>query len=749
MRQESTQHRLAVGGMRCAGCVAAVEKQLQALPGVTAVSVNFATHTAEVSGEVSITTLLQTLQDAGYAAAEMKDLSRDQAQREAAEQQRYRGRVRRAAVAAAVGLPLLLGGWFNLLPPLTTGSPLWLSIGAVTLLVLYYAGGHFFRGALQQLRHGAANMDTLVAIGTGAAWCYSMAVVIAPDAVPSLARHAYFEAAVVILAFINLGQALELRARRHTSAAIRQLIGLQPATARVIRDGVEQDVAIAHIALGERLRLRPGERVALDGEVESGDSSIDESLLTGEALPVVKGPGDRVVAGTINGRGSLIYRTTHIGDDTVLAHIIDRVRRAQGSKPPLAQRVDQIAGWFVPLILLLALLTFGGWLLLGPAPALSYAFVTTLTLLIIACPCALGLATPIAIMVGVGRAAEWGVLIRNGDALQRLGEATTVVFDKTGTLTLGKPTLLRVDTLPGWSRTTLLPAVAALEQASEHPLAAALVAALPSAADDTASLPAVTAFVAYPGRGVVGEVAGQSWCCGSAELLAQQGVDTAPLLPLITATAAAGETPIGVACDGVAVAVLGVADPIRPDAAAAIARLQRAGVRLQLLSGDHPAVVAAVAAQVGIPADAIAAQRLPEQKLAAIVALQQQGERVVMVGDGINDAPALAQADVGVAMGSGSDIAMESADVTLLHGALSGVADGIAISRATISNIRQNLWGAFLYNSLGIPIAAGLLYPISGLLLNPMIAGAAMALSSVTVVSNANRLRRFQPTDGR
>jgi Cu+-exporting ATPase len=606
---------------------------------------------------------------------------------------------------------------------------------------MVYSGKHFFVGAWKQFTHHSANMDTLIAMGTGSAWVYSMAIVLWPDAVPSFAHHAYFEAAAMIIALINFGSAMELRARGKTSEAIRRLIGLQPKTARVVRDGKEVDVPIVEVGLDETLRVRPGERVAVDGVVIDGESYLDESMITGEPLPVQKQVGDEVVGGTINTSGSFLYQAKRIGKDTVLARIIELVRGAQASKPAIGRLADKVAGVFVPSVLIVAVLTFLIWYNFGPEPELSYAIVVTMTVLIIACPCALGLATPISIMVGVGKAAEFGVLIRNGEALQQAGRMSTVVLDKTGTVTEGKPQVTTL--LPrGWlDEDKLLQIAATVEAASEHPLATAIIAAADARGMERLEM---ADFRADSGRGVSAMMNGQRVLLGSKRYLLEHGIDLGELPAQAEALARDGQIPLYIAMNNLAAGLIAVSDPIKADSKAAIERLHQLGIKVVLLSGDSRITAEAVGRAVGI--DEVIAEVLPAEKEQQIAALQQRGEIVGMVGDGINDAPALARAHVGFAIGGGTDVAIESADVTLMRGSLHGIADAIAISRATVRNIKQNLFGAFIYNTLGIPIAAGVLYPLLGLLLNPMIAGAAMAASSFTVVSNANRLRFFKPS---
>lgn len=733
--------RFAITGMSCAGCVVAVETALRDVPGVVGASVNFAERTAQVTGTPPATTLIAAVRDAGYDATELQDAAAE-TERDRAERARYQRLVRNTVVAGALAAPLMLAEMMGWLPALATsaGQAFWIATGLLTLGILFYAGGHFFIGAWRQFRHHNANMDTLIALGTGSAWFYSMLVTLFPTDVPSLARHAYFEAAVTIIALINLGSALESRARGKASAAIQRLLGLRPKTARLVDDGGERDVPIETLDLGALIRVRPGEKIPVDGLLIGGQSTVDESMLTGEPLPVVKREGDPVTGGTVNQSGTFVFQATRVGEDTVLAQIIASVRQAQNSKPPLGRLADRVAAVFVPSVLIVAVLTALAWFNFGPEPRAGFVLVTTLTVLIIACPCALGLATPISIMVGVGKAAEHGILIRDGEALQRAGQLTTVVLDKTGTVTIGRPTVSTVKALPGFDETTVLRLAAGLETGSEHPLAQAI---LNTARERGLTVPALERFEAIPGHGASGSVESRSLLVGNRPLLETAGIDTAPLATESERLAANGQTPVLVAIDDRAAGIIAVADPLKPDAAAAIRRLRDSGLRVALLTGDHTATARAIAAEAGI--DAVFAEVTPTVKGKVIADFQARGEVVGMVGDGINDAPALAQAEVGFAMGTGTDVAIESAGITLVGGSLHGVADAIAISRATVVNIRQNLFGAFLYNTLGIPLAAGALYPATGRLLDPMLAGAAMALSSFTVVSNANRLRRFRP----
>ncbi len=739
---ESKAIRLAVSGMSCAGCVATVEKALQRVPGVEQASVNFAEHTALVQGQAEAPQLIEAVTKAGYGASELRG-DESESEKASLELAHYRHLLRQAAVACAVGGALLVQGFSGLAPAMTTagGQTFWIVTGLVTLAVMVYSGGHFFSGAWRTLWNHNANMDTLIALGTGTAWLYSMVVAVFPGAVPTLAQHAYFEAAVIIIGLINVGSALEMRARGRTSEALKRLLNLQPKTARVIRDGRETDVEVAGIGLDETLRVRPGERIALDGEVIEGTSTVDESMLSGEPMPVEKGPGVEVIGGTINLSGTFLYRTRRIGKDTVLSQIVEMVRRAQSSKPPIGRLVDKVAAVFVPTVLIIAVVTFLAWFDLGPDPRLSFALVALMTVLIIACPCALGLATPISIMVGVGKAAEHGILIRNGEALQQAGRITTVVLDKTGTITQGHPVVTAVVPAEGWQEQRVLQLAASVEVGSEHPLADTVVSA---ARSQGLELVGAADFTASSGRGVRAMVDGDPVLLGNALFMAEQGVPIESLTGRAAALAEQGHTVMYVACGGRPAGLVAVSDPVKSDSGGAIARLHRMGLKVVMVTGDQAATARAIARQVGI--DEVMAEVLPQHKADKVAELQGRGEVVCMVGDGINDAPALARAHVGFAIGSGTDVAIESADVTLMRGSLHGVADAMEISRATLRNIKQNLAGAFVYNALGIPVAAGVIYPLFGLLLNPIIAGAAMAMSSVTVVTNANRLRFFTPS---
>ncbi|RIZ64741.1 MAG: Cu(2+)-exporting ATPase [Methylococcales bacterium] len=729
--------RLSILGMRCAGCVNAIESALAAVEGVTSVSVNFADHTATINGEADPEALKQAAKEAGFDAAVMEGFE-DPAEQEQQELQRYQTLMKKASVAGAFGAALMAAEHFSWLPEIgsTAGLWLWPEIAVLTLAILIYSGWHFYSGAIKSLRLRQANMDTLIALGTGSAWLYSCIVIDYADTLPALAKHAYFEAAVVILAFINLGSGLETLARGKTSSAIRQLIGLQPRTARVIRNAEEIDIAIEQVGLGDILRVRPGEKIAVDGILIEGHSTVNEAMLTGEAIPIEKIIGSQIVAGSINQTGSFLFKATRIGRDTALAQIVASVRLAQNSKPEIARLADKISSVFVPTVLVIAALTFLMWLSFGPEPSLGYAFVTSMTVLVIACPCALGLATPISVMVAVGRAAQSGILIRKGDALQTAGKLSCLILDKTGTVTEGKPIVSSIVALEDYSEEQVLQWAASLESGSEHPLAAAILSA---AANKQLTLDKIYNFAAIPGFGVSATLNDQQILFGNKALMDTKGIQLTRYNNKFEKLSTLGQTPMLLAVNDKIVGIIAVSDPIKNDSALAVQRLKDLGLRIIMVTGDNQITAHAIAKQAGI--SEVRAQVLPQDKAVVVMELQQQGEIVAMVGDGINDAPALAQANVGMAIGTGTDVAIESADIVILQGSLLKIPEIISLSKATVINIKQNLAGAFFYNIISIPVAAGLLYPMFGILLNPMIAGAAMALSSVTVVTNANRLR--------
>jgi len=732
--------QLLINGMSCASCVSRVQKALQAVPGVTQARVNLAERTALVMGSAPAAELVSAVEQAGYGAEAIEDdIKRRERQQETALATLKRFRWQ-AIVALLVGVPIMLWGMIGDNMMVTEANrSLWLGIGVLTLAVMVFAGGHFYTSAWKSLRNGTATMDTLVALGTGAAWLYSMSVNIWPQWFPMEARHLYYEASAMIIGLINLGHMLEARARQRSSKALERLLDLTPPTARVVTPEGEKNLPLAEVQPGMTLRLTTGDRVPVDGEIRDGEGWFDEAMLTGEPVPQQKGAGETIHAGTVVQDGSVLFTASAVGSHTTLSRIIRMVRQAQSSKPEIGQLADRISAVFVPVVVAIALLSGAIWYLFGPAPQIVYTLVIATTVLIIACPCALGLATPMSIISGVGRAAEFGVLVRDADALQRASTLDTLVFDKTGTLTRGKPEVVSITALEG-DETSALRLAAALEQGSSHPLAHAIVE---KAASD--ALPEVKQFRTLRGLGVSGEIDGQRVLLGNQALLAEQQIDTRALDEEIAAHASRGATPVLLAVEGKARALFAIRDPLRDDSVQALQRLHRAGYRLVMLTGDNPTTANAIAKEAGI--DEVIAGVLPDGKAEAIKQLQQQGRQVAMIGDGINDAPALAQADVGIAMGGGSDVAIETAAITLMRHSLMGVADALAIANATLRNMKQNLLGAFIYNSLGIPIAAGILWPLTGTLLNPVVAGAAMALSSITVVSNANRLLRFTPRD--
>ena len=740
---EMIEHELIIDGASCASCVSKIEKALLSVSGVQSAEMNFAQRTVQVKTNVDVTKLIQAVEKAGYNAKVSTSESEEEAldEKEQADWQYYKKLMRDMTLALVLGVPLMI--YSLVVGEMTVNTDterlVWLIVGLLTLGVMVFAGKHFYIGAWNSFKNHSANMDTLIALGTGTAWLYSMVVVFAPEIVPLMARHVYFEATAMIIGLINLGLALEVKARGKTSEAIKRLIGLQAKTARVIRDDKDIDIPIENVLLNDLIRVRPGERISVDGDVVEGHTSIDESMLTGEPMPVEKSAGGQVVAGTINKSGSIVFKATRIGKDTALAQIINMVKRAQNSKPPIGRLADVISAYFVPVVMIIAVLSALVWLNFGPSPAIAYAIVSATTVLIIACPCALGLATPMSVMVGVGKAAEAGVLIRNGEALQTASKITTMVLDKTGTITEGAPKVTDIIVAGSQTEDEILLLVASLEAGSEHPLAMAIVE---SAADKGISPEKVTDFASLSGMGVEATLQNKSLLFGNEKLMKQQGIAIDQFLDKAQQLAAEAKTPMYFAVDAELAAVIAVADPIKSDSIEAIKRLQNNGIRVVMLTGDNRMTAKAVASMVGITD--FVAEVMPEDKAKKVAEYQANGEIVGMTGDGINDAPALAHANVGFAIGTGTDVAIESADITLMRGSLHGLADAIAVSKATLTNIKQNLFGAFIYNVAGVPFAAGVLYPFFGLLLSPVIAGAAMAFSSLTVVTNANRLRFFK-----
>ena len=734
---------LIIEGAGCASCVGKIEKALMAVPGVQTAEMNFANRTVQVQGSAATELLVKAVEQAGYNAKNMASETESDAldEKEQADLAYYQKLMRQTWVALALGAPLMIYSLVvgEMTVTTTVERVIWLVVGLLTLAVMIVSGRHFYVGAWQSFKNHSANMDTLIALGTGTAWLYSMVVVFAPEAVPLMARHVYFEATAIIIGLIDLGLALELKARGRTSEAIKRLIGLQAKTARVIRDGEELDIAIEQVLLNDLVRVRPGEKIPVDGEVQEGHTTVDESMLTGEPMPVEKSTGDKLAAGTLNKTGTVVFKATRVGKDTALAQIINMVKRAQNSKPPIGRLADVISGYFVPVVMIIAVLSALAWLNFGPEPAIAFAIVSATTVLIIACPCALGLATPMSVMVGVGKAAEAGVLIRNGEALQTASKITAMILDKTGTITLGSPKVTDIVTQTDFNQDQVLQLAASVESGSEHPLAMAIVE---SAKERNLSVVKVESFNAIAGQGVEARVAGRALLFGNEKLMRERGIDIREFIETAQRLASEAKTPMYFAVDGRFAAIIAVADPIKEDSVAAIKRLQKNGIRVIMLTGDNRATAKAVAEKVGI--SEFFAEVQPADKASRVAELQMQNEIVGMTGDGINDAPALALANVGFAIGTGTDVAIESADITLMRGSLHGLADAIAVSKATLRNIKQNLFGAFIYNVAGVPVAAGVLFPVLGVLMNPVIAGAAMAFSSVTVVTNANRLRLFK-----
>ncbi|OJS98863.1 heavy metal translocating P-type ATPase [Marinobacter nauticus] len=733
------QITLSVSGATCASCVASIEKALLSVPGVTHAHMNLADNTATANGTGEPDALIKAVESAGYGASVIEDADAADDRRQAEDKKQYKVLLVKMAISLGLGLVLMVWGMgFDTMMVTEANQLTWINFGILTLGVMIATGGHFFTGAWKAFKHHNANMDTLIALGTGTAWLYSMVVSSVPELLPEMARHVYFEASAMIIGLINLGQALELRAKGKTSEAVRRLLDLRAKTARVIRNGEEQDLPVEQVRKGDHIRVRPGEKLPVDGVIIEGSTRIDESMLTGEPMPVSKAKDDEVSAGTLNTHGSIIYEATRVGSETALAQIIKLVKKAQGSKPAIGRLADRISSVFVPTVMLVAIAAALVWYNVGPEPAVVHMMIAATTVLIIACPCALGLATPMSVMVGVGKAAEYGALIRQGDALQTAGKIDLVILDKTGTITEGHPAVTRMTAVDN-NETTLLALAAGLERHSEHPLAEAI---LNRASEDGVEPEIVTDFEALNGKGVQGQFAGQTVRLGNRRWLEAEGIDVTNLDSAANTITEEAGTPLFLALGAKVLGVIGVADAIKPDSEAAIRRLHDAGIKVMMVTGDVDATAKAIAAKTGI--DNYRAEVLPENKAEVVSEMRGKGYTVAMVGDGINDAPALAAADVGFAIGTGTDVAIESAAITLMRGSLHGVPDAIEISRATVTNIKQNLFGAFVYNTMGIPVAAGLLYPVWGILMSPILAGAAMALSSVTVVSNANRLRLFK-----
>ncbi|WP_104505763.1 heavy metal translocating P-type ATPase [Acinetobacter indicus] len=736
---------LSIDGMTCASCVARVEKALKKVPGVQQANVNLATEQAWVEADTTVSAdkLIQAIRKAGYDAQLQTTTTTEQADQKASEQQQLKRDLIISLVLAIPVFVLEMGS--HLIPAFHMWvmhqigqMPSWLLQFVLTTLVLLFPGRRFYQKGIPALLRFAPDMNSLVAVGTLAAYSFSVVATFMPQLLPEGTVNVYFEAAAVIVSLILLGRYFEAKAKGRTSQAIQHLIGMQPKTARIVRNGQSVEVPLAEVSSGMQVDIRPGERIPVDGEVLDGRSYVDESMISGEPLPVEKMAGSAVVGGTINQNGSLSIRATAVGADSVLAQIIRMVEQAQGSKLPIQALVDKVTMWFVPAVMLMAVLTFLVWLIFGPEPALTFGLVNAVAVLIIACPCAMGLATPTSIMVGTGRGAEMGILFRKGEALQLLQEAQVVAVDKTGTLTEGKPQLTDFHVQAGFEQTQLLSWVAAVEAKSEHPIAFAIVEA---AQQQNLSLPAVNDFDSIVGSGVKGQVNGQWLHIGADRYMHQLGLSTTAFDQVAVRLGQEGKTPLYVAVEDQLAAIIAVADPIKDSTFAAIEALHQLGVKVAMITGDNRHTAEAIARQLKI--DTVVAEVLPEGKVDSVRELQQQYGRLAFVGDGINDAPALAQADVGLAIGTGTDVAIEAADVVLMSGSLKGIPNAIALSQATIRNIRQNLFWAFVYNVALIPIAAGVLYPLWGILLSPMFAAGAMALSSVFVLGNALRLKRF------
>ena len=740
-----------IEGMTCASCVRRVELAIAAVPGVLKASVNLATEraTVEASGPVPVAAVEAAIRRAGYEPRRIA-LSGASATdtRQEAKDKELRELKRGLTIAAVLTLPIfLLEMGSHLIPSLhhwllmnVGQQPLYIAFFVLATIVQFGPGLRFYKKGLPALARLAPEMNSLVILGSTAAWGYSVVATFASSVLPEGTANVYYEASAVIITLILLGRFLEAKAKGRTSEAIKRLMGLQAKSARVERDGEFVDVSLENVRVGDVIQVRPGDKVPVDGMVVRGSSYIDESMISGEPVPVTKGEGSEVIGGTINKTGSFTYRATKVGADTLLAQIIKMVETAQGSKLPIQAMVDKVTSWFVPAVMAAAALTFLVWVVFGPEPALTFALVNAVAVLIIACPCAMGLATPTSIMVGTGRAAELGVLFRNGEALQTLKGTDVVALDKTGTLTAGRPELTDLELAEGFDRARVLSLIASAEAQSEHPVAAAIVAA---AKKEDVAMHDVEGFDAVPGLGVAARVDGHEIVVGADRYMAQLGIAVDGFALQATAFGTKAKTPLYAAIDGKLAAIVAVSDPIKTTTPQAIRALHELGLKVAMITGDNRRPAEAIAAELGI--DEVIAEVLPDGKVEAIKRLREGSRLVAFVGDGINDAPALAEADVGLAIGTGTDVAIESADVVLMSGDLTGVANAIGLSKATIRNIRQNLFWAFAYNASLIPVAAGALYPFGGTLLSPMLAAGAMALSSVFVLGNAMRLKRFQP----
>jgi Cu+-exporting ATPase len=734
---DSSKTVIGIGGMHCASCVQRVENAIRTVPGVEEANVNLATQEAHVKyhpSQASIEKIKQAVTAIGYETRDLQPAHDHHHSPQAAEFESLR---KRFTVALIFTVPVFIISMFDLFPAEQYPWRNWLLL-ALTLPVLVWSGAPFFTGAIKSLRHGIAEMNTLIALGTSVAFAFSAAATIWPHAFMQggLMPHVYYEAAAVIITLILLGRMLEARATGKTSEAIQKLLELQARTARVIRDGSEQEIPIEQVRVGDLIVVRPGEKIPVDGAVTEGHSFVDESMISGEANPVEKKFDDQVIGATINQTGSFQFRAQHVGEETLLSQIVRLVHEAQGSKAPIARLADRISAWFVPAVIAIAALTFAIWYFIGPEPRSMYAILTCVSVLIIACPCALGLATPTAIMVSAGTGARLGALIKSGEALEKAGTIDTVLLDKTGTITRGKPEVINVIQTGSRDAKTVLSFAASAEDRSEHPLGQAIVRYAKAKAIE---LKPVADFRAVEGLGVEATVDSHKVLIGTPKLLTQRQIDASGYTRQFEELASQAKTPVLVAIDEHIEAIFGIADSIKPNSREAVSQMKAMGLKVVMMTGDSPQTANAVAREVGI--EEVIAGVLPRDKAGEVKRLQQLGRRVAMIGDGINDAPALAQADIGMAIGAGTDIAIEASDITLIRGDLAGAVAAIKLSRQTLRTIKQNLFFAFIYNVLLIPLAAGALFPVFGILLNPMIASAAMALSSVSVVSNSLRLR--------
>ncbi len=764
----NAQLQLGIGGMYCGSCVTKIENELKKLPGVLSASVDPGTDSAFINyipASVNIDGIKNVIEKLGYKTFDSNVKTRKEVlvpfagkdnkaseepvdENELAREKEYKTLLHKFIFAAVLSLPVIFFSYpklWGLPAEFQKGTELlryiWFGMGLLALPVMFWSGSQFYTGAWAAFKNHSANMHTLIATGITAAWIYSTIAALFPGIFPSAQlADVFYDVVFVVVALVVLGMALEIRAKGKSSEAIKKLIGLQAKTARVLRNGKEEDIPVEEVVLDDIIIVRPGEKIPVDGTIVEGASTVDESMITGESIPVEKRIGDEVIGAAINKTGSFKFKATKVGKDTALAQIIQMVGQAQSSKAPIQKIVDKVSGYFVPGVIIIAILSFVTWYVFGPVPQLIYALIVFVTVLVIACPCALGLATPISLMVGIGKGAENGILIRSGDALETAQKLNTVVLDKTGTITEGKPSLTDLITANGFDEKTILTLSASIEKTSEHPLAEAIVKA---AEEKSLELFEPKNFNAIPGHGVEAIVNEKKLLLGNKKMMIKFNIALNDLEEKSIRLADEGKTPMFVAVDGKAAGIIAVADTVKQDSKEAIVLLKKMGLEVVMITGDNARTANAIAKQVGI--DRVLSEVLPEDKALNVQKLQNEGKIVAMVGDGINDAPALAQADIGLAIGTGTDVAIEASDITLIKGSLKGVVLAIQLSKATMKNIKENLFGAFFYNGLGLPIAAGLLFPFFGLLLSPLIAAAAMAFSSVTVVTNANRLRNFKP----